>query len=112
MTDAVLDHALGQRDAFLARLSALVAQPSVGADPAYADGMESARRLLETRLADAGFQGLRRLTALDGSGQPAIYAEWLRGRRRPDPDRLRPLRRAAPRSARPLAVAPLRGDGA
>ncbi|MDU8946255.1 dipeptidase [Ovoidimarina sediminis] len=77
MTDAVLDHALGQRDAFLARLSALVAQPSVGADPAYADGMESARRLLESRLADAGFQGLRRLTALDGSGQPAIYAEWL-----------------------------------
>lgn len=77
MTDAVLDHALGHRDALLESLAAFVACPSVGADPAYGDGMEGARHFLETRLAKAGFQGLRRLTGPDGEGQPAIYAEWL-----------------------------------
>ena len=77
LTDPVLTHALGQRDAFLARLAAFVAHPSVGADPGYADGMEAARRFLETRLSEAGFGNLHRLTAPDGSGQPAIYADWL-----------------------------------
>ncbi|MEM9011895.1 MAG: dipeptidase [Pseudomonadota bacterium] len=77
MTDAVLDHAIGRRDALLDDLATFVAQPSVGADPAYGDGMEGARRFLETRLAEAGFGGLRRLTPPDGSGEPAIYAEWL-----------------------------------
>ncbi len=77
MNDPVLDHALGQRDALLDRLGALIACRSVGADPAFADGMESARRLLEARLAEGGFTGIDRLSNPDGSGQPAIYAEWL-----------------------------------
>ena len=83
MTDPVLTHAIGQRDAFLARLADFVAHPSVGADPGYAEGMEDARRFLEARLSDAGFTGLRRLVAPDGSGQPAIYAEWLGARNAP-----------------------------
>lgn len=77
MTDPVLAHALEQRETLLARLAAFVAHPSVGADPACADGMEAARRFLETRLSEAGFSNLQRLVAPDGSGQPAIYAEWL-----------------------------------
>ena len=83
MTDPVLDHALAGRDAFLQRLAEFIAHPSVGADPGYADGMEGARRFLETRLANAGFAAIDRLTAPDGSGQPAIYAEWLGARGAP-----------------------------
>lgn len=77
MSDPVVAHALAGRDAFLGRLAEFIAHPSVGADPAYAEGMEGARRFLETRLARAGFTGIDRLAAPDGTGQPAIYAEWL-----------------------------------
>lgn len=62
------------RAAVVARIAALVAQPSVGADPACAEGMEGARRLLEARLAELGFGAARRL---DGGGRPALYAERL-----------------------------------
>ena len=75
--DPVTAAALADAEGFMARLSAFIAQPSVGADPSYAAGMEGARTFLESRLAEIGFTGLRRLTAPDGSGQPAIYAEWL-----------------------------------
>jgi acetylornithine deacetylase/succinyl-diaminopimelate desuccinylase-like protein len=68
------------RDAAVARIAALVAQPSVGADPAFAEGMEGARRLLEARLAELGFTGARRL---DGGGHPALYAERLDAPGRP-----------------------------
>lgn len=77
MTDPVLAHALAGRDTFLERLAAFIAHRSVGADPGQADGMEGARQFLESRLAEAGFSGLARLSPPDGSGQPAIYAEWL-----------------------------------
>ncbi|MDT8345836.1 MAG: M20/M25/M40 family metallo-hydrolase [Thermohalobaculum sp.] len=75
MSDPVLGHALAGRDALIARLEALIRCPSVGVDPAAAEGMEAARRLIETWAVEAGFSGLRRLSAPDGSGQPAIYAE-------------------------------------
>lgn len=78
MTDPVLDHALSARPAILDRLKRFIACQSVGTDPAFSDEMEAARRFLETRLAEAGFDGICRLTPSDGSGQPAIYAEWLR----------------------------------
>jgi acetylornithine deacetylase/succinyl-diaminopimelate desuccinylase-like protein len=77
MSDPVLDHALAGRDALLKRLAAFIAHPSVGADPAYAEGMEGARRFLEARLAEAGFANVDRLSAPGGTGQPAIYADWL-----------------------------------
>lgn len=69
-----------EREAVTARIAALVAQPSVSADPAFADGMEGARRLLEARLAELGFVGGRRL---DGGGHPALYAERLSAPGRP-----------------------------
>ncbi|NBC96412.1 MAG: M20/M25/M40 family metallo-hydrolase, partial [Deinococcus-Thermus bacterium] len=77
MTDPVLAHALAGRDALLRRLAEFIAHPSVGADPGYAEGMEGARTFLEARLAEAGFGHIDRLSAPDGTGQPAITAEWL-----------------------------------
>jgi len=80
VSDPVLAHARAARPAILERLAALVRCPSVGADLAAEPGMEAARRLIEARLAEAGFAGLRRL---DGGGHPAIYAEWLGAPGRP-----------------------------
>lgn len=74
MSDAVLDHLKAARPAFIERLAAFVACPSVGADPDYAEGMEAARRFLMTRLAEIGFDNIRTLTA---GGQPAVAAEWM-----------------------------------
>ena len=81
MTDPVLARALSQRDTLRARLEALVACPSVGADPARAEGMEAARRLIEAHLAETGFANLQRLR--HGQGQPALYAERLDAPGRP-----------------------------
>ena len=78
--DPVLAHALAHRDATIARLKTLIRCPSVGADPGFAQGMEDARRLIETRLAEIGFDRIQRLEG--AAGHPAIYAEKLG-----DPDR-------------------------
>jgi acetylornithine deacetylase/succinyl-diaminopimelate desuccinylase-like protein len=80
MTDPVLSHATAGRKDILERLKALIRCPSVSTDPTYADGMEAARRTIETRLAEAGLANLRRL---DGGGHPAIYADWLGAPGRP-----------------------------
>jgi len=85
VTDPVLAHAKVRRPAILDRLRALIRQPSVGADPAYAEGMEGARRLIEARLAEAGFANLQRLASGPESpqGHPSIYADWLSAPGRP-----------------------------
>ncbi len=75
MTDLVLKHALGHQNELIATLAKLVACPSVGADPAMAQGMEDARRIIEERIHAMGFQNCQRLTPTDGSGAPAIYGE-------------------------------------
>lgn len=75
MTDPVLAHALDRQPQLIEILKALVACPSVGADPALAQGMEAARRIIETRLDAMAFQNRQRLTPTDGSGHPAIFAE-------------------------------------
>lgn len=77
MSDPVLDHALAHQQELIDRLKALVACPSVGADPAMADGMEAARKLIEARLDAMGFENRQRLTPADGSGQPSLFAERL-----------------------------------
>lgn len=77
MTDAVLARALAQQPQLVEALKTLVACPSVGADPAMAQGMEDARRLIEARLDGMGFQNRQRLTPSQGGGQPAIFAERL-----------------------------------
>jgi len=77
MSDPVLAHALKHKPALIDTLKTLVACPSVGADPAMAEGMEEARKLIEARLDKMGFQNRQRLTPPDNSGQPAIYAERM-----------------------------------
>jgi len=76
-TDPVLSYALARQPQLIGTLKTLVSCPSVGADPAMAQGMEDARRIIETQLHAMGFQNRQRLTPADGSGQPAIYAERM-----------------------------------
>lgn len=84
-SDPVTRHALAAQSGLVTLLEALVACPSVGADPACADGMEAARQLLETYLRGAGFGALQRLTpasdpdpgAGTAKGHPSLYAERL-----------------------------------
>lgn len=73
MTDAVLSHLQREHDAIVERLKALLRLPSVSTDPAYAQGMEAARRFLLDRLAG---MGLDHVQLLDGGGQPAVYGAW------------------------------------
>ncbi len=47
--------------------------PSVSADPAFKEGMDSARRFLCERLRNQGMQAVQ---LLDGGGEPAVYGEW------------------------------------
>ena len=77
MSDAVLEYALNKRAPLIDALKQLVVCPSVGADPAMADGMEKARLLIEQKLDQMGFQNRQRLLPENGSGQPAFYAERL-----------------------------------
>jgi len=74
MTDPVIVRLVEERDTIIDRLFAFVRHPSVGADPAYADGMRGAQEFLLERLKGIGFSNVRRLEA---GGYPAIYGEWL-----------------------------------
>ncbi|MEM6615428.1 MAG: M20/M25/M40 family metallo-hydrolase [Pseudomonadota bacterium] len=77
MSDPVLAFAKQHELELIEALKRLVACPSVGADPAMAEGMEDARRLIEARLDAMGFQNRQRLTPKDGGGEPALYAERM-----------------------------------
>ncbi len=83
MTDPVLALALERQPQLIEALKNLVACPSVGADPAMAQGMEDARRIIEARLDAMAFQNRQRLTPVDRSGQPAIFAERMDAPGRP-----------------------------
>ena len=74
MSDSVMKRLEADREGILARLYAFVRHPSVGADPAYADGMRGAQDFLLGRLQAIG---LGNVQCLDAGGQPAIYGEWL-----------------------------------
>jgi acetylornithine deacetylase/succinyl-diaminopimelate desuccinylase-like protein len=73
LTDAVLDRLLAGRDAFIGRLAEFVACRSVSTDPAYAEGMEAARRFLLARLATLGFAEPQEIAA---GGHAAVTAHW------------------------------------
>ncbi len=70
----MLDLLLGDSDGILQRLIEYARIPSVSTDPAYADGMAAARKLLADRLETAGFSNVKELAA---GGHPAVYGEWL-----------------------------------
>ena len=83
MEDKVFLYALEKKTALIEKLKKLVSCPSVGADPKMSQGMESARKYIETWLDEMGFKNLRRLEASKGSGQPVIYAERLDAPKKP-----------------------------
>ena len=105
MSDAVIAHLTDQRDAILERLKALLRLPSVSTDPAFADAMQSAREFLLQRLRDDRHAE----RAVAGRRRPAGGVRRVAWRARPaDADRLRPLRRAAGRSAGTVGLAAVR----
>lgn len=77
MTDPVLTYANDQEQRLVDDLKTLVSFPSVGADPAMAQGMEDARTFIEARIEAMGFQNRQRLTPQSGGGQPALYGERI-----------------------------------
>jgi acetylornithine deacetylase/succinyl-diaminopimelate desuccinylase-like protein len=81
MPDPVIDRLTGERDAILDRLIALLRIPSVSTDPAFAPHMDAARDFLLRRLSGLGLQNVQLLDG--GTGQPAVYAEWLGAPGRP-----------------------------
>lgn len=80
MSDPVVDHLLARHDAIVTDLMTLLRMPSVSADPAFARGMDDARRFLLDRLTAIGMENVR---LLDGGGQPAVYGDWLHAPGRP-----------------------------
>lgn len=62
---------------FRARLKTYLSCQSVSTDPAFADGMATARNFLTDLLAEMGFSGIQELDGGVG-GHPALYAEWLK----------------------------------
>ncbi|MFC3126492.1 M20/M25/M40 family metallo-hydrolase [Pseudoroseomonas globiformis] len=80
MLQTVIEDLLARQPAIRARLDDFLRLPSVGGDPAFADGMQATRRFLLDWLRDTG---LRDAQLLDGGGQPAVYASWTGAPGRP-----------------------------
>lgn len=74
MSQRVVDHLIGNKDAILERMLTLIRFPSVSTDPAFAEGMRGARDFLLARLHAIGMPDVRLLDA--PGGQPAVYAAW------------------------------------
>ncbi|KAF1061490.1 MAG: Succinyl-diaminopimelate desuccinylase [Variovorax sp.] len=72
-TQAVIDHLAARQQPIVAWLEDFLRIPSVSADPAFAPGMDTARRFLLERLRAIG---LHEVQLLDGGGEPAVYGEW------------------------------------
>ena len=109
MSDAVIAHLAAERPAILERLKTLIRIPSVSTDPAFAADMQAARDFLLDRLRTIGLQNVQLLDG--GTGQPAVFGEWMGAPGRPTIDRLWALRRAARRPAGAMAHPALRADG-
>lgn len=79
MSERVIEHLAGQRDAILERLLTLIRFPSVSTDPAFEAGMRGAREFLLDRLRAIGLPEVRLLDAPGegNAGQPAVYGAWL-----------------------------------
>ena len=82
MSDRVIDYLVAERPAILERLKALLRIPSVSTDPTYAGDMQTARDFLLDRLRTIGMHNVQLLDG-GGSGQPAVFGEWLGAAGRP-----------------------------
>ena len=105
--DKVIDFINVNRDRYLEELKALLAIPSISALPEHAGDVKRCADWCADEMRRIGLQNVR----LDRHAGQSGRLRRLAGRaRRADDPVLRPLRRAAGRSARAVGVAALRGD--
>ncbi len=90
MPDRVIAHLIAERPAILDRLKSLLRIPSVSTDPAFASDMRAARDFLLARLRAIGMRNVQLLDGGpgssgpgDGTGQPAVFGEWMDAPGRP-----------------------------
>ena len=105
--DKVIDFINVNRDRYLTELKALLAIPSISALPEHARRRQTVRRLVRRR--DAADWPAERQADRD-AGQSGRVRRLAGRAGRADDSLLRPLRRAACRSAGALALAAVRGD--
>ena len=100
-------HLAANFDAYVDELKAFCAIPSVSTDPAFARSVRRAAAFVADRLRGPGFEAVE---IVETGGNPAVVGEMVSRSRRADHPRLRPLRRAAARSAREMDDAAVRAD--
>ncbi len=102
--DALEAHLTANREQRMEAYKAFLTIPSISALPAAQRRLAAGRRV--ARGAPCGEPASSTSPSNETGGNPIVYGDWLNaGAERPDGHRLRPLRRPAGRSARPLGVA-------
>ena len=96
-TDNVIDFINVNRDRYLDELKALLAIPSISALPEHAGDVKRCAEWCADEMRRIGLQNVR---LIETPGNPVVYGDWLGAPERADDPVLRPLRRAAGRSAR------------
>ena len=105
--DKVIDFINVNRERYLEELKALLAIPSISALPEHAGDVKRCAEWCADEMRRIGLQNVR----LDRDAGQSRRLRRLAGRAgRADDSLLRPLRRAAGRSARPVGIAAVRGD--
>ena len=105
--DKVIDFINVNREKYLEELKALLAIPSISALPDHADDVKRCAEWCADEMRRIGLQNVR---LIDTPGYPGRVRRLARGARGADHPLLRPLRRAAGRSAGAVGIAAVRGD--
>ncbi len=71
---SLITYVRGERERYVNELKALVAIPSISADPAYRGDVRRCAQALVERMREAGMQ---RGDVLETKGNPVAYGEWL-----------------------------------
>ena len=109
LDDALEAHLDATHEARIASYKDFLRIPSISGIPAHADDCRRAATWLADALRTAGIEHVE---VAETGGHPVVYGDWLHARGRADDPRLRPLRRAAGRPARPVDVAAVRAGRA
>ena len=71
---SLITYVRGEHERYLEELKALVAVPSISADPRYRDEVRRCAQRVVDRMREAGLQ---RGDVLESAGNPVAYGEWL-----------------------------------
>lgn len=71
---SLITYVRGERERYLRELKALIAVPSISADPAYKEHVRKGAQAVVDRMREAGMQ---RGDVLETAGNPVAYGEWL-----------------------------------